>query len=152
MPTKLRLAKVEFTNGVVIDAETKKPVVPGDVFYDPHRLRGKDNGVRLSDRYRGTGLMNRDPIVIVLPNGQFWSPDERAYTLPETKAPVHGGQRALDEWRNSGWHGDGWTITGALPEITVTPSINTTSYHGTLTDGVLSDDLGSHVKRRRRKK
>lgn len=152
MPTKLRLVGVEFTNGQVIDAKSKKPVVPGDAFYDPHRLRGKDNGVRLSALYREGALMNRDPIVVVLPNGQFWSPDERAYTRPETEPPKDGGPKALDEWRNSGWHGEGWTITGALPEISVTPSINTESYHGTLTNGVLSDDLGSHVTRRRRKK
>lgn len=37
--------------------------------------------------------------------------------------------------------GDGWTITGEPPNLTVTPSINVIgSYHGWLTNGVLSDD------------
>lgn len=36
---------------------------------------------------------------------------------------------------------NGWTVTGLFPNITVRPSINfVKSYHGWLTDGILSDD------------
>lgn len=35
----------------------------------------------------------------------------------------------------------GWTVTGELPTITVTPSIGSRSYHGFITDGVLGDDV-----------
>ena len=37
--------------------------------------------------------------------------------------------------------GDGWTVTGDAPNVTVSPSINWIgSYHGWLQGGVLSDD------------
>lgn len=35
----------------------------------------------------------------------------------------------------------GWTVTGELPNITITPSIGAADYHGWVTDGVLSDDI-----------
>lgn len=34
-----------------------------------------------------------------------------------------------------------WAITGEAPNLTARPSIMTPTYHGWLTDGVLSDDL-----------
>lgn len=37
---------------------------------------------------------------------------------------------------------DGWTVLGTAPLITVTPSINMVgSYHGHLTNGVITDDV-----------
>ena len=39
-------------------------------------------------------------------------------------------------------NGNGWTVTGEAPNITVSPSINCIgSYHGWLQNGVLSDDV-----------
>lgn len=39
-------------------------------------------------------------------------------------------------------NGNGWTVTGEPPNITVSPSINCVgSYHGWLQNGVLSDDV-----------
>lgn len=35
----------------------------------------------------------------------------------------------------------GWTVTGELPNISITPSIGSQSYHGFVQNGVLTDDL-----------
>lgn len=37
-----------------------------------------------------------------------------------------------------GWHGDGWTMEGPSESITARPSIQTVSWHGYLTRGILS--------------
>jgi hypothetical protein len=39
-------------------------------------------------------------------------------------------------------YGDGWKVSGEMPNISLTPSINIVgSYHGFITNGVISDDL-----------
>lgn len=38
-------------------------------------------------------------------------------------------------------NGDGWVVTGDLPNITCHPSVDTGSYHGWIRDGAITDDL-----------
>jgi hypothetical protein len=68
----------------------------------------------------------RLPLVVKLPgreNGRSWCVDERAY-----------------DHARGGWYGEGWKVSGEPPNITCAPSINMPGdYHGTLTNGVLSD-------------
>lgn len=70
-----------------------------------------------SPEFRATG---RDYLIFMtLPGGAEWSPD------------------CL-----SSESGQGWTVTGELPDITVQPSVHQIGrYHGFVTDGVLTDDL-----------
>lgn len=74
-------------------------------------------GAGLSPEFRATG---RDYLIfILLPGGAEWSPD-----------------------RLSTESGQGWTVTGELPNITVRASVHQLGrYHGYVTDGILSDDL-----------
>lgn len=72
----------------------------------------------VAPRFRG-----QLPYFIALPGGSCWSPWCMAYNAEQ------------------GHHGDGWTMTGPLEALTVTPSINAVgSYHGFVTAGVISDD------------
>lgn len=81
----------------------------------------------LGSVYLTTAKAHRLPVYIHTPGG-WWSPDEMAYS----------GDR--------GWYGNGWTVTGTFPLISVTPSINFPGrYHGWCTLGVLSDDLEGRV-------
>lgn len=57
-------------------------------------------------------------IWIVIPGGSLFSPD-----------------------RMSSNGTSGWTVTGELPNITVSPSIGAVDYHGFIRNGVLTDDL-----------
>lgn len=63
---------------------------------------------------------DRAPIVIVLPDGTWWAPEGQAYN--ETKGD---------------YYGEGWEVTGALPNVTIRPSIRSPMYHGFVTDGKL---------------
>jgi hypothetical protein len=80
----------------------------------------------LSPAYLRDRAEQRPPLVVKLPgssSGRSWCVDERA----------HNHARG-------GWRGDGWKVSGEPPNITCSPSINMPGdYHGTLTDGVLSD-------------
>lgn len=62
----------------------------------------------LSPHYWRDWADQRPPICVVCPNGEQWE---------------------IDRWSSSG---DGWTVRGALPEISVTPSIVVEGYHGYL--------------------
>jgi hypothetical protein len=134
MPTPLKLVRVVLdpvTNGWIDEATRERPAV-GDCFYHAPILTEENEPIleKFSPAFiaaHGALGEGAAPRVVVLPSGQWWCIDERAYN------------------RKQGRHGNGWTITGALPLITARPSINTTKYHGYLTDGVLSDDLGNHV-------
>lgn len=75
----------------------------------------------------------------------FWhGPDGHCYTM---RLPGNG------EWTIDGpsSNGPGWTRTGEAPRFTVRPSIlshgsaTRKTYHGFLTDGVLSDDLDGNT-------
>jgi hypothetical protein len=71
----------------------------------------------LSEEFRRSG---RDFVIfITLPGGAEWCPD---LTSSES--------------------GQGWTVTGELPAITVSPSVHQLGrYHGFVQNGVLTDDL-----------
>lgn len=70
----------------------------------------------VSPEWRASG--RDDFIWIVIPGGQLFCPD-----------------------RISSNGVSGWTVTGELPNITISPSIGATVYHGWCQNGVLSDDL-----------
>lgn len=118
-PITLRLIEVESRNARFVDKATGQPPVPGDCFYAPETRWAQ---LQLSNEYKKHALQ-RSPIIVVLPTvngrGQWWCVDEQAF---------NGKQ---------GYHGEGWTVTGVLPQITVTPSIQTDEYHGWVKSGVL---------------
>jgi hypothetical protein len=72
---------------------------------------------------------HRPPLVVCLP-----SPHGRRGVYPW----------CVDEQERSGsrgFYGDGWTVTGDLPNLTVAPSINIGgTYHGWIRDGVITPD------------
>jgi hypothetical protein len=102
---------------------------PGDTWKIPltHRF---DNGETyeeawrhfLSPEFRASG---RDHVIVVrLPSGTDWVVD-------------HVSSGSLQRGNPQGW-----TVTGAWPQISVTPSINEVDrYHGWVSGGEISDDL-----------
>jgi hypothetical protein len=81
----------------------------------------------LGSKYLALPEPRRAPIVIALPyhnqKYQIWFPDERAWDAKQ------------------GYHGEGWTITGDLPNISITPSINCVgTYHGYVDKGQITSD------------
>lgn len=89
------------------------PDAPYKVHPSPHYLRHN---------------AHRPPLIVCLPSkhGRFhaypWCIDEQAHD-------------------RSGPHGDGWTVTGDAPRITMQPSINIVGdYHGWIRDGVITED------------
>jgi hypothetical protein len=81
----------------------------------------------LGSRYRSLPEPRRAPIIIALPYAgtkyQIWVPDQQAWNSTQ------------------GNHGEGWLVTGELPRVTITPSINCVgTYHGFVTEGVIADD------------
>ena len=78
----------------------------------------------LSNYYKEHNQPNRLPLLVQLPDGA-WCMDGIASKDPSKK---------------------GWTVTGEPPNITVSPSINSSpgypdGYHGFLQNGIISDDL-----------
>jgi len=65
----------------------------------------------LSPHYWNDWSDKRPPIAVVCPNGEVWEIDRRSS------------------------NGDGWQVTGELPDITCTPSIALNGYHGWLING-----------------
>jgi hypothetical protein len=59
----------------------------------------------------------RPPICVVCPNGEWWEIDRKSS------------------------NGDGWMVTGDLPNITCSPSIVVKGYHGFLRNGEFTDDI-----------
>jgi hypothetical protein len=111
-----------------VDKATGEQPKPGDCFYAPHL---RDTRTRFAPQYLDEAdETGRPPIVVVLPSGKWWCVDELSYS-PER-----------------GYFGTGWHVSGSIDAdpitLTVTPSVRTAGYHGTLTDGVLSDDAGDH--------
>lgn len=81
----------------------------------------------LSPEYQRDHVGKRPPIVVVLP--------ER-----NAAGEVFGWPFSPDECTTDSDHG--WVVTGELPNISVSPSINAVgAYHGFITDGVLTDGL-----------
>ena len=107
--------------------EQEKQPKPGDMWFVPKMVEGDHAQFYfdhyLSNQYKKDWLGKRLPIMVCLPNGQH---------------------TCLDCFYSDAKDGNGWTITGEPPSITVMPSINcmgTNGYHGWLKDGILSDDL-----------
>lgn len=76
----------------------------------------------LSPKYQREWMAKRPPFIVKLPDGSEFCIDSRA---------TSGGQ----------FHGDGWTVTGDVPNVTLSPSINIVgSYHGWIQNGVITDD------------
>lgn len=93
---------------------------PGDYWFAPWMA---EHPWMTSPEYKRDWQGKRLPIVVQLPDGLDWSIDGEA--------------------NNMGGHG--WTITGEPPQLTASPSIGTSRYHGWLQNGVLSDDIeGRH--------
>jgi hypothetical protein len=102
----------------------KGPKQTGDMWYTPAMLTGEHAGwylgFHLSNEYKRDWLGKRPPLWVCLP-GNWWF--------------------CVDSQTTDG-AGQGWTVTGEPPKITVSPSINMVGlYHGWLRDGVLSDDV-----------
>lgn len=79
-----------------------------------------DDRPDLSMEYKRDWLGKRSPLAMRLPNGQAW---------------------CIDLVASNNRVGSGWTVIGNAPNITARPSIATSTYHGWLKNGVLSDDL-----------
>jgi hypothetical protein len=117
-------------NIVVVEKDTGYDRNPGEAFYAPWLLQTPHTW--LSKQYMEQWRDKRPPIVVVLPMrvgdatiGFHFCVDGPASSSPA----VEGGFR------------DGWTVTGELPNITVSPSINCHgAYHGWIQNGVISDD------------
>lgn len=100
-------------------------------FVEPYGPGGKYRDAMLRDlasaEYKRDWADKRAPICVRLPDGTAWNVDTHYGGRYENDAP-------------------GWTITGEAPRITAHPSVNVQgSYHGWLTDGVLSDDLDGRI-------
>jgi len=108
--------------------------VPGMAWYQPwyfdpsgeRERRGLHVMVPLADKGRSGFLSphywrdwadKRPPICVVCPNGEWWEIDRKSS------------------------NGDGWAVTGDLPNITCAPSIVVEGYHGFLRDGEFTADL-----------
>lgn len=105
-------------------ALSKAPAHVGDIWYDTEFVEG--GPLRLSLRFHAAGRL---PLMVRLPCGVDWCVDVCA-------------------WKDGRPYGDGWTVTGTAPLITVSPSINLPGiYHGFIAHGVLSADCeGRHFR------
>ena len=99
-----------------------------DWYFDPPGEReraGKNVMIKLADRGRPFLSVHywrdwshiRPPICVVCPNGEQWEIDR-----PSS-------------------NGDGWQVTGDLPNITCSPSIVVPGYHGFLQNGRFTPDI-----------
>lgn len=83
----------------------------------------------LSSKYLREHASRRPPLVVILPDGTGFCIDSLA-------------------WNKSGYHGDGWTVTGVEPLITLSPSINIVgSYHGWIREGTITDDIEGRAQK-----
>lgn len=108
----------------LISSDNLKGRRPGDMWFMPWY----EDHPMLSPEYNRDWKGKRPPICIVLPNGHDFIPDMKFADL------------------NGGFKEHGWTITGEIPNITISPSINQVGknengYHGWLINGILSDDI-----------
>lgn len=87
----------------------------GAMWFAPYLL---DARWSLSPEYLRDHDGKRSPLVVKLPDGGSWCVDEQA------------------RWDGK-LQGRGWTVTGAPPRLTASPSIQTLRYHGFLRDGRL---------------
>lgn len=105
----------------------KRPENPqvGDLYPAPWFLGLPDH---LSPAYLNERRAHRPPLVVELPgNAGAFCIDSRA-------------------WRDGVPYGNGWTVTGEPPRITLSPSININGhYHGWIRDGLITDDCEGRV-------
>lgn len=105
----------------------------GDCWYYPNWAANEDVRehflkYQASRQYLEQWAERRPPIVVRLPPGFGFSPDEKYRGL---------------EWGDNPER-EGWTVEGSIEDgtITVSPSINIVgTYHGSLARGVLSEDV-----------
>jgi hypothetical protein len=84
----------------------------GAMWPAPHVLDDGVWGGMLSPKYRRDWQPTRPPLFVKLPDGSEFCVDTCAYS-------------------EAGYHGEGWTVTGNAPSITLSPSINVEGrYHG----------------------
>ena len=94
----------------------------GDMFYID-RPEEALREMHISEYYWANNAAKRKPIAVILPGKHYFCVDQMCYS-------------------GTGGYSGGWTVTGDAPKITVHPSINYVgSYHGYLTDGVITDDV-----------
>lgn len=92
----------------------------GDMWFAPHLLERRD---RIAPNYMRDWAGKRLPLIVRLPGAGDFAIDCRFF---------EGGN----------YYGDGWTVIGDPPLITVSPSINIVgSYHGYIRNGVILDDV-----------
>jgi len=113
--------------------EKGEKLQPGDMFYCDEDLLEIEVYKKeiISPEYFRDWYGKRLPIIIVLPNGHHWLIDSRFGGGVDGKRKEHG-----------------WIITGEIPNLTATPSINhlgQNGYHGWLKNGILSDDLEGRI-------
>ena len=82
-------------------------------------------GSRLSAEYEAERRTVRPPLLVFLPGTGWWCIDA-AYSAHGRPVPDRAS----------------WSVTGDLPRITVSPSLNIPgAFHGWIRDGVISDDV-----------
>jgi hypothetical protein len=95
----------------------------GDMWFAPHLLTTPHAMFKPSPNYARDHAGKRLPLMVRLPGVSDFSIDGMA-------------------WKDGQTYGDGWTVTGEAPLITVTPSINIVgSYHGHLQNGIITDEV-----------
>ncbi len=108
----------------------RRVFLPGMGWFNDWYLDRDLGGDFLSIHYRRDWLGKRPPIELVCPDGNVWCPDRKSS------------------------NGDGWTVAGEWPNITVSPSIDCRPiggsgtgayYHGFLRNGEFTPDLAGHV-------
>lgn len=87
----------------------------GDHVYIKSSERGRTD--YLSEHYWRDWADKRPPICIMGPGGEQWEIDRKSS------------------------NGSGWVVTGEWPDITCTPSIVLSGYHGYLTNGEFTSDV-----------
>lgn len=104
----------------------------GDMFYGPlpHEILEPEwSSVKFlfrnpSEFYHANNA-HRRPLAVVLPGNYMFAVDGQCWD--SSRKPENYG---------------GWTVTGDVPNITVTPSINIGGlYHGFIQNGVISEDV-----------
>jgi hypothetical protein len=116
--------------GEFIDGKAHPQI--GDCWYYPHwedeQTREHFLQYQASRQYLEQWADKRPPVVVRLPPGFGFSPDERYY----------GGHWGDNPQR------EGWTVTGSLDDLSlvVQPSVNIIgTYHGWIQSGQVSDDV-----------
>jgi hypothetical protein len=105
----------------LVDRATGQPPCPGDMWF----AQALDfHPSFLSPQYWTDAAPHREPLMVKLPGGMHFCVDQ----VYVNEGGLLGTQ--------------GWQVSGVAPWLTLLPSINAKgSWHGYLTDGVLSNDL-----------